>query len=169
MKQSCLCTRDVLHLDLHSSNKRVSSDSAKIIDFVKATLIKFLITFRLEKNERAEYNEKYKQIDDELRNQRGSQTSFCSHVYRLFRLIGYIADKCCVSFSETKFDATLSKLLCTARHSKFLDSSQPWFNWVTCLNVFVYLSSFFGILMEISYCLNCFKVKLTCSHRFQHH
>ena len=73
-------SRDVLHLDLLSSNVLVSSDSAKIIDFGKATLIKFPITFRLDKNERAEYNEKYKQIEDELRNQRGSQNSFCSDV-----------------------------------------------------------------------------------------
>ena len=44
---------DVLHLDLHSSNVLASSDSSKIIDFGNATLIKFPITFRLDKNERA--------------------------------------------------------------------------------------------------------------------
>ena len=68
-------SRNVLHLDLHSSNVLASSDSAEIIDFGKTTLIKFPINFRLDMNDRAEYNEKHKQIEDELRNQRGSQTS----------------------------------------------------------------------------------------------
>ena len=90
-------SRDVLHLDLHSSDVLVSSDSAETIDFGKAALIKFPITFRLFKIGRAEYNEKYKQIENELRNQRDSQTSFCPEVYSLGALISYIAEKCCVS------------------------------------------------------------------------
>ena len=108
-------SRDVLHLDLHSSNVLASSDRAKIIDFGKATLIKFTITFRLDKDERAEYNEKYNQIEDELRNQRGSQTSFCSDVYSLGRLISYIAEKGCVSPSLKPSLMQLSASCCAPR------------------------------------------------------
>ena len=92
-----------------------SSDSAKIIDFGKATLIQFPITFKLDMNERAEYNEKYNQIEDELRNQRGSQTSFCSDVYSSGRLISYIAQKCCVSPSLKPSLMKLSASCCAPR------------------------------------------------------
>ena len=62
--------RQVLHLDLLSSNVLLSKDSSKIIDFGKATLSSFPITFILDSDERMEYNQKYKQIEFELRNEK---------------------------------------------------------------------------------------------------
>ena len=85
--------RQILHLDLHSSNVLVSSDTSKIIDFGKATLVNIPITFTLDCEERKVYNLKYKQIEYELRIEKNAQTKECSDVYSLGVLIEFVAKK----------------------------------------------------------------------------
>ena len=48
--------RQIIHLDLHSSYVLVSSETSKIIDFGKETLVNFPLTFTLDCKERKEYN-----------------------------------------------------------------------------------------------------------------
>ena len=89
--------RQVLHLDLHSSNVLFSKDSSKIIDFGKATLSSFPITFMLNSDERMDYNQKYKQIELELRNEKNVQTKECSDIFSFGVLISFIGNSWVVS------------------------------------------------------------------------
>ena len=111
-------SRNVLHLDLHSSNVLASNELAKIIDFGKATLTNYPVTFNLDPEERSEYNDRYKQVEYELRNQKGAKTSFCSDVYSLGVLIKYIAEKCLLSNSLRSSLLQLSESCCAQRATR---------------------------------------------------
>ena len=107
--------RQVLHLDLHSSNVLFSKDSSKIIDFGKATLSSFPITFMLDSDERMEYNQKYKQIEFELRNEKNVQTKECSDIFSFGVLIYFIGNSCVVSDALKKSFTDLSSRCCAPR------------------------------------------------------
>ena len=106
-------SRGVLHLDIHSGNVMASTETCKIIDFGKATLIENPITFNLDPEERKNYNARYKQVEFELRNEKQAKTGTCSDIYSLGVLIHFIAKKCLTSDDEkTKLMALHSS--CTA-------------------------------------------------------
>ena len=107
--------RQILHLDLHSSNVLVSSDTSKTIDFGKATLVNFPITFTLDCEERKVYNLKYKQIEYELRNEKNAQTKECSDVYSLGVLIAFVAKNCLVAESTKPLLHKIAKSCCAQR------------------------------------------------------
>ena len=89
-----LRSKGVLHLDIHSRNVLASEETSKLIDFGKATLVAFPITYNLDSSERKIYNERHTQIEYELRNEKNSTTKECSDVYSLGALIVYIARNC---------------------------------------------------------------------------
>ena len=89
-----------------------STETCKIIDFGKATLIEPPITFNLDPEERKNYNARYKQVEFELRNEKQADTGTYSDIYSLDVLINFIA-KCSTSDDEkTKLMALHSS--CTA-------------------------------------------------------
>ena len=98
---SFLHSREILHLDLHTSNVMVSKETSKIIDFGKATLIKHPVTYSLDPVEKEEYNKRYQQIEYELRNEKNCKTNYCSDVYSLGAIILFITEKCVIA-GETK-------------------------------------------------------------------
>ena len=53
-----LHSRGVLHLDIHSRNVLASEETSKLIDYGKATLLAFPITYNLDSSERKIYNER---------------------------------------------------------------------------------------------------------------
>ena len=110
--------RQILHLDLHSSNVLVSSETSKIIDFGKATLVNFPITFTLDCEERKEYNLKYKQIEFELRNEKNVQTKKRSDVYSLGVLISIIAKNCLVAESTKPILHKIAESCCAQRATR---------------------------------------------------
>ena len=61
-----LHSREILHLDIHASNVLASPDTTKLIDFGKATLEDFPVTYNLDAVERELYN-RYQQVEFELR------------------------------------------------------------------------------------------------------
>ena len=86
-----------MHLDIHASNVMANHETSKILDFGKATLSDFPITYSLDAAERELYNKKYKQIEFELRNEKQAKTGFCSDIYSLGVLVDYIAESCVVA------------------------------------------------------------------------
>ena len=98
---SFLHSREILHLDLHTSNVMVSKETSKIIDFGKATLIKHPVTYFLDSVEKEEYNKRYQQIEYELRNEKNYKTNYCSDVYSLGAITLFMTEKC-VTAVETK-------------------------------------------------------------------
>ena len=92
-----LHSREILHLDIHASNVLASPDTTKLIDFGKATLEDFAVTYNLDAVERELYNRRYQQIEFELRNEKLCKTKRCSDVYSLGALILYIVEKCPIS------------------------------------------------------------------------
>ena len=107
--------RQVLHLDLHTSNVLFSKDSSKIIDFGKATLSSIPVTFMLDSDKRMEYNQKYKQNEFELRNEKNVQTKECSDMFSFGVLIFFIGNSCVVSDALRKAFTELSSRCCTPR------------------------------------------------------
>ena len=85
-----LHSREILHLDIHASNVLASPDTTKLIDFGKATLEDFPVTYNLDAVERELYNKRYQQVEFELRNEKLCKTKRCSDVYSLDALILYI-------------------------------------------------------------------------------
>ena len=85
-----------MHLDIHASNVMANNETSKILDFGKATLSDFPITYSLDAAERKLYNKKYKQIEFELRNVKQAKSGFCSDIYSLGVLVDYIAENCLV-------------------------------------------------------------------------
>ena len=116
--------RQVLHLDLHSSNVLFSQDSFKTIDFGKATLSSFPFKLMLDSDERKDDNQKHKQIRVEEWN---VQTEECSDVYSFGILISFIDRSCVVS--ETSFHRFEYIMLCTTSNSKLYWASTHWLAW----------------------------------------
>ena len=75
-----LYSRETLHLDIHASNVLASPDTTKLIEFGKATLEDFPVTYNLDAVERELYNRRYQQVEFELRNEKLCKTKRCSVV-----------------------------------------------------------------------------------------
>ena len=86
-----------MHLDIHASIVMANHETSKILDFGKATLSDFPVTFSLDAAEPQLYNKQYKKIQFELRNEKQAKTGFCSDIYSIGVLVGYIADNCVVA------------------------------------------------------------------------
>ena len=86
-----------MHLDIHASNVMANHETSKILDFGKATLSDFPVTYSLDAAERELYNKKYKQIEFELRNENQAKTGYCSDIYSIGVLVDYIAENCVVA------------------------------------------------------------------------
>ena len=86
-----------MHLDIHASNIMANHETSKILDFGKATLSDFPVTYSLDAAERELYNKKYKQIEFELRYEKQAKTGYCSDIYSIGVLVDYIGENCVVA------------------------------------------------------------------------
>ena len=110
-----LHSREIIHLDIHASNVLASQEAVKLIDFGKASLTNFPITYNLTAAERDLYNKRYQQIEYELRNEKLCKTGLSSDVYSIGVLLTYIAEKCFVSKPLQTFLLSLGDRCCTPR------------------------------------------------------
>ena len=86
-----------MHLDIRASIVMANHETSKILDFGKALLSDFPVTFSLDAAERQLYNKQYKKIQFELRNKKQAKTGFFYDIYSIGVLVGYIADNCVVA------------------------------------------------------------------------
>lgn len=89
--------------------------TVKVIDFGKATLFDYPITYSLDAVERERYASNHSHVELELREIKGAKTTYQSDVYSLGMLMLFIAQNCNTTVEEDSFLIDCGSQCCASR------------------------------------------------------